>query len=577
MKVDQSLPIIQQEVKAISMPKLLSKDQLSVESYLNEINFTRVESEFSDQLLMNGKIVTQSGKVFNTLIELPQKIISYPKIYSIDCDLAYYFPHIELPRKCNLGTLSGMCYIKENEKLYSNNPKEIVHKALKKYIDLCEDITNNRFDNRANEFLDEFDSYWPAFYSTFYLYLKSNLRDKQKVEISMLQDTGKNIQQLILHDDADAIKKYAVSSNMSISNYNSIYIDIGNNFSIPFPYRIKDLVKLFKASGHLPYLKNQLKKNVVFNAFFIGFFLPNGEKHYAAISIHRDKYKNLNMSKNGYQIFFSKTLENEQFYGSHIKSINKRWLMQRGGDNTTHQVSNQSYTIAILGCGSIGSNLAYKLCKCGFSNIILIDPYRLESSNIARHFLGMSSVGELKAEAMTKALNAQFVGMNVISYTKLAEDCIYELYNVDLIIGAIGSDAPAVETYISELIIHKELPSMVSCWLEANAIAGHAFHIDSSINLSSFDDATEKLNILDYEFASTLIQSEVGCNSDYMPYSHFEADNHINKMVQFIVDISLKKNNLRAMSSYGNIIQYKDNLTYSAHPYSVYHWSDHEI
>jgi hypothetical protein len=251
--------------------------------------------------------------------------------------------------------------------------------------------------------------------------------------------------------------------------------------------------------------------------------------------------------------------------------------MQRGGNNITQQVSNRNFTVAILGCGSIGSNLAYKLCKSGISNIVLIDPYKLTSSNIGRHFLGMSNVGEFKVEAMKKVLESQFIGMNVLAYKKCAEACIEELQNVDLIVGAIGSDAPAIEAYIAELVTNQKLPPLLSCWLEANAVAGHAFYVNNSLKLNSFDSATDSLNILDYTFASTLIQSEVGCNSDYMPYSHLEADHHINKMAQFVINISLDKNDIRALSSYGDIEQFQSNLTYFAQPYSIKYWDDNEL
>lgn len=557
------------------MPKPLSKDQKLVIGYLTEINFTIVESDFSDQLLMNGKIVTYNGKIFNTLIELQERIITYPKIYSIDSGLAYYFPHIELPREDDLGTINGMCYVKENEKLYSNNPKEIVHKALNKYINLCEDIANNRFSNRVNEFLDEFDSYWPIHYSPFYTYLTTKLKDKQKIDIAILQNDTHN--QQIIYDDFNALKRYAISSNMNISIYSSIYIDIGSNISIPFPNKIKDLIRLFKASGHLLYLKKQLKKNTIFNALFIGLSLPKGKKHYAAISLDKNNYSKADKTKNGYQIFFSETLENEPFFGAHIKSINKKWLMQRGGNDATQKVSQKNFSIAILGCGSIGSNLAYKLCKSGISNITLVDPGKLESSNIGRHYLGMNNVGKLKVEAMKETLMTQFIGMNVVAHAKHAENCIQELQDINLIIGAIGSDAPAVETYMAGLTINKELPPILSCWLEANAIAGHAFYLDNSFELNSFDNATDRLNILDYKFASSLIQNEVGCNSDYMPYSHLEADSHINKMAQFIIEISLGKKDKRALSSYGDIEQFKSNLIYSVQPHSIKYWSDDEI
>lgn len=58
-------------------------------------------------------------------------------------------------------------------------------------------------------------------------------------------------------------------------------------------------------------------------------------------------------------------------------------------------------TIAFCGLGSLGSITA-SLLSYPWKKIILIDPEKLEDSNVERHLLGYSSVGEYKVDAMKK-------------------------------------------------------------------------------------------------------------------------------------------------------------------------------
>ena len=61
--------------------------------------------------------------------------------------------------------------------------------------------------------------------------------------------------------------------------------------------------------------------------------------------------------------------------------------------------------VAIIGCGSIGSFLAFALNKIGFRNIILIDDDTIESHNIPTQFYLKGDVGQFKVETLSSYLD----------------------------------------------------------------------------------------------------------------------------------------------------------------------------
>lgn len=61
--------------------------------------------------------------------------------------------------------------------------------------------------------------------------------------------------------------------------------------------------------------------------------------------------------------------------------------------------------IAIVGCGSIGSFLAFALNKIGFRNIILIDDDTIEKHNVATQFYLKGDVGQYKVETLSSYLD----------------------------------------------------------------------------------------------------------------------------------------------------------------------------
>lgn len=61
-------------------------------------------------------------------------------------------------------------------------------------------------------------------------------------------------------------------------------------------------------------------------------------------------------------------------------------------------------TVAVVGLGSVGSQIARSLTQAGVGHFILIDPDTFAPSNVSRHVLDLSSVGKPKVAAMAQAL-----------------------------------------------------------------------------------------------------------------------------------------------------------------------------
>jgi hypothetical protein len=62
--------------------------------------------------------------------------------------------------------------------------------------------------------------------------------------------------------------------------------------------------------------------------------------------------------------------------------------------------------IALLGCGSVGSKLAFHAARSGQAVVAVSDNGRLQAHNMARHALGAEHLGDLKAEALARELVA---------------------------------------------------------------------------------------------------------------------------------------------------------------------------
>ena len=61
--------------------------------------------------------------------------------------------------------------------------------------------------------------------------------------------------------------------------------------------------------------------------------------------------------------------------------------------------------VTVVGLGGVGSHAAEALCRCGVGHISIVDPDRVEESNINRQLPALSStIGQYKTEVMASRM-----------------------------------------------------------------------------------------------------------------------------------------------------------------------------
>lgn len=126
--------------------------------------------------------------------------------------------------------------------------------------------------------------------------------------------------------------------------------------------------------------------------------------------------------------------------------------------------------LLLIGCGTIGSNLAQILLKsgCGLGSggqFDLIDNDTYEPENFSRHFLGITYSGASKSEALKKELSWSFPFAKINSFPKNVAQKKEILGNYDLIIDTTGEER--LTYWLSEVIASKSKKQvLISVWIK---------------------------------------------------------------------------------------------------------------
>jgi len=100
--------------------------------------------------------------------------------------------------------------------------------------------------------------------------------------------------------------------------------------------------------------------------------------------------------------------------------------------------------IAIVGVGGIGSHLAQQLAYLGVDNFVLVDPDKIEESNLNRLIGGCSAdIGKFKVDVISRLIESINPDAKVTKFrTELENDVFSELKDVDVILGGLDNDGP---------------------------------------------------------------------------------------------------------------------------------------
>ena len=154
-----------------------------------------------------------------------------------------------------------------------------------------------------------------------------------------------------------------------------------------------------------------------------------------------------------------------------VRLFNQENTVRRGGGS----LSLADKKVAVIGVGSVGSEIAHKLSAAGIRNLTLVDPDIYEINNLYRHILEQDWVGSSKSFAVSVALQRQFPWSrakyqfkNLMQFAKEAT-----LESFDLIMIAIGN--PTQERLFKQYLINNNIEvSIIDSWLEGYGVGGHA-------------------------------------------------------------------------------------------------------
>lgn len=228
-----------------------------------------------------------------------------------------------------------------------------------------------------------------------------------------------------------------------------------------------------------------------------------------------------------------------------VNRVDGTWVHGRDHDPTYRAL--RSRTVAVIGCGAIGSSLARLLAQAGVGAFVLVDADDLKPANISRHALGMRFVGRNKAQAVHSMLSEDFPHLSsVVAYPKCFQRLTRKEREViaacDLIVSAgidFDGDA-AIDAWRSRL---PQPPAHVCTWTEAFAVAGHAvalFRQDAL--LAGFDELERPLfRLTDWPEKSGTMIVEAGCGNAFQPHGAIDLSSVTGMASSLVVDTLLGK------------------------------------
>lgn len=159
-----------------------------------------------------------------------------------------------------------------------------------------------------------------------------------------------------------------------------------------------------------------------------------------------------------------------------VERADPAWINWRGGESTA--ASSFSHllgkNVLVVGCGSIGADVAMLLAKAGVGHLSLVDHERLTWDNVGRHLLGASAVGSAKAPATAREIIRHLPHMTVHDEVERIENLVRRrsefLGGHDLTICLTGDWK--TESLLNSLQ-RRYGYRMIFGWVEAHGLAAH--------------------------------------------------------------------------------------------------------
>lgn len=203
-----------------------------------------------------------------------------------------------------------------------------------------------------------------------------------------------------------------------------------------------------------------------------------------------------------------------------VERFDPAWVHGRGQNQEQPLLERSS--VLLLGCGSLGSQVAVRLAQTGVGAIRLVDPQLLAPANVGRHALGVNAVGEFKARALSADLRQRFPHMRISEgFTHTWQELLAtrpEIFaEANLIVACLGDWG--ADGQLGEWQTQSARP-IIYGWVDERGVAAHALALDglkSSLICTLNEDGNLRVPETLWD-GDGLIQAEPACGTLFQPY-----------------------------------------------------------
>jgi molybdopterin/thiamine biosynthesis adenylyltransferase len=347
-------------------------------------------------------------------------------------------------------------------------------------------------------------------------------------------------------NDLEGAKNWVTPLKIQIDEdetYDAVHLPLPEPIGIQLPQNNHDIYQIIKKAGNeiCTTLDKHLNKDSSNRIILASFQL--GENRiligWVFDSWKKEIYKGFRPEKLPLEIRMQKT-SSAPIQKIKIERSDPERIFDRGGLGINKSLIDVS--VAIIGCGSLGSHLANSLSKSGVSDFLLVDKEKLEPANVARHICGFNEAirQSPKSQAVKDFLLAHFphircltIQEDILSHLE-KEEAILNRYS--FVIVTVGDKA--IERRLNYLLLKGAIKSpLMFIWMEPFGVAGQLLFIHP-IGKSCFQCCFNSDGTFRFSVAKpnvSYLKREAGCQSTFMPFSNLEVDHFINSVSRRIL------------------------------------------
>lgn len=474
-----------------------------------------------------------------------ENIKLYVNIEDIDlvlwCHLGKFFPY-EIPKVYidessyetipslpHVHTDKSICIFDEGKVIPNfNEPENLLATTIDTAVSI---IRKGIKGSNQYDFIDEFLEYWSV-----KGILKANIFIEKADSAKSIYWAFKKEDILVAENELRLNEiSYAIVGKNNEEYNVGILIPINGEFIKKIPKNDLDIVRIIENSSYKKQYNSFMQENIEKPCLVI-LDIMTSEGNMLVGWMHRVTEIPNGFRKNHLDLNVLFSMKKNKGIAIAVENCHQTRLFTRGGDGKK-DIWN---SVALIGCGSVGSFFAEALRIYGTERFILNDNEFLQYENIARHLCGYFFVGMKKVSALKFRLQKDNPNIVCDSYNENAHEFLEnEIENInlcDVIIVAVGS--VTVEHHINRLMLDdKIIKPIVIIWVEPYMIGGHAIIIKKKQDLFGeiFDEKTFEFKYSIVKNGSEYLKREAGCQSTYMPYSGFNLQQFIYRIIDHLI------------------------------------------